>query len=131
MEGTHMYDEQLADELGIDISSLELPVHEYSHEVGRSITGGYVYRGDSLPSLDGAYVFGDWSSSFYPPRGSFFYLEEREPSRWERFSLEPMEVFNRYLLGFGQDENGELYVLSSTSLGPTGTSGDVRRIITP
>lgn len=131
MEGTHMYDEQLADELGIDISSLELPVHDYSHEIGRSITGGYVYRGEALSSLYGAYVFGDWSSSFYPPRGSLFYLEEREPGRWERFVLEPVQVFNRYLLGFGQDENGELYVLSSTSLGPTGTSGDVRRIIAP
>jgi glucose/arabinose dehydrogenase len=131
MEGAHMYDEQLADELGIDISSLELPINEYSHEIGRSITGGYIYRGEELSSLYGAYVFGDWSSSFYPPRGSLFYLEEREPGRWERFVLEPEQVFNRYLLGFGQDENGELYVLSSTSLGPTGTSGDVRRIIAP
>ena len=131
MEGTYMYDEQLADDLGINISSLEMPINDYSHEVGRSITGGYVYRGDVLSSLYGAYVFGDWSSSFYPPRGSLFYLEEREPGRWERFVLEPAQVFNRYLLGFGQDENGELYVLSSTSLGPTGVSGDVRRIVEP
>lgn len=131
MEGTHMYDDQLADDLGLNISLLEMPIHDYSHEVGRSITGGYVYRGDVLSSLYGTYVFGDWSSSFYPPRGSLFYLEEREPGRWERFVLEPAPVFNRYLLGFGQDENGELYVLSSTSLGPTGTSGDVRRIVAP
>lgn len=131
MEGTHMYDEELADELDINISSLELPIHEYSHEVGRSVTGGYLYRGDALPNLYGTYVFGDWSSSFYPPRGSLFYLEEREPGRWERFSLEPAQGFNRYLLGFGQDENGELYVMSSTALGPTGTSGDVRRIVPP
>ncbi|MGC9554915.1 MAG: PQQ-dependent sugar dehydrogenase, partial [Thermoplasmatota archaeon] len=131
MEGTHMYDEELADELGINISSLELPIHDYSHEVGRSVTGGYVYRGSAIPNLYGAYVFGDWSSSFYPPSGSLFYLEERETDQWERFSLEPAQAFNRYLLGFGQDENGELYVLSSTALGPTGTSGDVRRIIPP
>ena len=131
MEGTHMYDEELADELGINISELEMPIHEYSHEVGRSITGGYVYRGDAFPDLYGTYVFGDWSSSFYPPSGSLFYLEEREPGRWERFPLEPASAFNRYLLGFAQDENGELYVLSSTSLGPTGTSGDVRRIVAP
>jgi glucose/arabinose dehydrogenase len=131
MEGTHMYDEQLADDLGIDISSLDLPIHDYSHEIGRSITGGYLYRGDVLSDLYGTYVFGDWSSSFYPPRGSLFYLEERESGRWERFLLEPSLVFNRYVLGFGQDEDGELYVLSSTSLGPIGTSGDVRRISVP
>ncbi len=131
MEGTHMYDAALADELGINISSLEMPINEYSHEVGRSVTGGYVYRGDALPELYGAYVFGDWSSSFYPPRGSLFYLEEREPGRWERFALEPAGGFNRYLLSFAEDENGELYVLSSTSLGPTGTSGDLRRVVSP
>ncbi|MGC9308360.1 MAG: PQQ-dependent sugar dehydrogenase [Thermoplasmatota archaeon] len=131
MEGTHMYDEDLADELDIDIDSLELPIHDYSHEVGRSITGGYVYRGNALPNLYGTYVFGDWSSNFYPPSGSLFYLEEREPGRWERFPLEPASAFNRYVLGFGQDEDGELYVLSSTALGPTGTSGDVRRIVAP
>ncbi len=131
MEGTHMYDAALADELGINISELEMPINEYSHEVGRSVTGGYVYRGSALPDLYGTYVFGDWSSSFVPPRGSLFYLEEREPGRWERFTLEPAEPFNRYLLGFGQDENGELYVLSSTSLGPAGTSGDLQRIVAP
>ena len=131
MEGTHMYDAALADDLGINISELEMPINEYSHEVGRSITGGYVYRGSELPNLYGTYVFGDWSSSFVPPRGSLFYLEEREPGRWERFTLEPAEPFNRYLLGFGQDENNELYVLSSTSLGPAGTSGDMRRVVAP
>lgn len=38
------------------------PIWEYGHEVGQSITGGFVYRGRDLPALFGVYVFGDFSS---------------------------------------------------------------------
>jgi hypothetical protein len=37
----------------------------------------------------------------------------------------------RYVKGFGEDEDGELYLLSTLSLGPSGTSGDVRRLRKP
>ena len=36
------------------------PIHAYGHEEGISITGGFVYRGSRLPSLQGQYIFGDW-----------------------------------------------------------------------
>ena len=45
-----------------DRDGLELPVVEYDREGGCSITGGYVYRGARLPSLAGAYVYGDFCS---------------------------------------------------------------------
>ena len=129
MEGNNPYDPDLADLLGIDIETLGKPIHEYSHSIGKSITGGYVYRGTESPKLFGKYVFGDWSSSFVVSNGKIFYLEEVSPDVWERFELKPSEQFNRYVLSFGEDENGELYLLSKTTLGPTGDTGDVRRII--
>ena len=128
LEGTHGYDLELADELGIDINILKEPIHEYSHSLGRSITGGFVYRGTENEELIGKYVFGDWSSSFILPRGSVFYLEEVKPGVWQRFDLITSEAFNRFVMSFGEDENGEIYVLSKTSLGPTGSSGDIRKI---
>jgi hypothetical protein len=60
----------------------------------------------------------------------------RQPSgagvQWELQTLQvdeaPDGLLNHYLLGFGQDHNGELYVLTSDSRGPTGTSGRVYRL---
>ena len=38
------------------------PVAEYGHDLGCSVTGGYVYRGSAQPRLQGVYVFGDYCS---------------------------------------------------------------------
>ncbi|WP_009965167.1 PQQ-dependent sugar dehydrogenase [Verrucomicrobium spinosum] len=37
------------------------PIHEYPHSDGISITGGFIYRGEKLPNLKGAYIYGDWA----------------------------------------------------------------------
>jgi hypothetical protein len=47
-----------------DTIGLEMPVYEYLHPLGRSITGGYVYRGMELPLLEGAYIYGDFLSGY-------------------------------------------------------------------
>lgn len=39
-----------------------LPIFAYSHHVGKSVTGGYVYRGCESPNLNGLYIFGDFMS---------------------------------------------------------------------
>jgi hypothetical protein len=38
------------------------PVLSYGHDIGESVTGGFVYRGSDLPRLRGWYVFGDFIS---------------------------------------------------------------------
>ena len=130
-EGSNFYDENLLSELNLTIEDLEFPIHEYDHDLGKSITGGYVYRGDSQSELYGSYIFGDWSNDYVPPGdGKLYYLKEIEPDVWERFDLivDGSNNINRFILSFGEDELGNIYVLSKTKLGPNGETGDVRRI---
>ena len=56
MEGFHCYPQSAS----CDKTGLTLPVAEYDHETGCSVTGGYVYRGPSLPELHGSYFYGDY-----------------------------------------------------------------------
>ncbi len=55
MEGTLPY-------VGGNETGLELPIWEYSHDVGNAIIGGYVYHGSATPVLTGAYVYGDYGT---------------------------------------------------------------------
>jgi glucose/arabinose dehydrogenase len=105
------------------------PLLEYDHVSGGSaIIGGFVYHGSLLPQLDGKYVFGDLSNSTFagPPNGRLFYAD---------LSGGPINEFNMnlpldmWVKGFGEDANGELYVLATTALGPTGTTGEVFEIV--
>ncbi len=103
--------------------------------VGRSVVGGYVYRGPSIPELQGYYVFGDWSTSFVKADGSLFIASEDNASTWQAKEVSvqrengPGNSLNRFLLSFGEDEDGELYLLTSRSLGPIGSSGEVYKIV--
>jgi uncharacterized repeat protein (TIGR03806 family) len=47
---------------GRDISEATPPLHEYDRSIGKSIIGGYVYRGTKFPSLYGSYIYGDFSA---------------------------------------------------------------------
>jgi glucose/arabinose dehydrogenase len=49
---------------GCNRSGLTLPVYEYSHAEGCSVTGGVVYRGCRMPDLAGTYFFGDFCTGF-------------------------------------------------------------------
>lgn len=85
-------------------ANLELtdPVWEYDHSQGCSITGGYVYRGPSLPEWQGIYVFGDFCT------GSVWGLLQTAPGIWE---AELMYKTGAGISSFGEDDDGELYLL--------------------
>ena len=93
--------------------------------------GGFVYRGKESRSLRGKYVFGDFSRTFFPGDGRLFWLDtEGVPTDIFEFRLtEFNDDLNLYLFGFGEDDDGELYVLTSTNLGPTGNGGEVWRLV--
>ncbi len=77
------------------------PVYEYSHDVGRSVTGGYVYRGEQVADLVGTYVYGDYVS------GTVWGLSPDGDGYSNRTLLE--SGFN--LSSFAEDNGGELYAL--------------------
>ncbi|HET6341546.1 MAG TPA: PQQ-dependent sugar dehydrogenase [Gemmatimonadota bacterium] len=100
MEGTECFGDDACDRTG-----LVLPVVEYDHGEGCSVTGGFVYRGDALPELQGHYFFSDFCSGFvrsFRLAGGAA-VEER---RWPE--LEP----GGSVPSFGEDANGELYILT-------------------
>jgi len=127
MEGNYVYDQPLADLLGINPNSLAAPFHEYDHSVGFSVIGGFVYNGMQDTELVGKYVFADWGSNYIFPSGKLFYLEKTSPDVWTREELIP-QWFNQYITGMGEDKDGELYILTKTTLGPVGKTGGVSRI---
>ena len=92
-------------------AGMTLPVNVYGHDLGCSVTGGYVYRGAAYPSLQGIYLFADYCS------GRIWGLE---PGTWVRTELADT-TYN--ISSFGEDESGELYL---TTLG-----GAVYRVVTP
>ena len=89
-----------------DLAQFTLPVLEYSHGEGCSITGGYVYRGAAIPALQGHYFYADycqgWVRSFRLQDG-----QAVEPQQW------PTLAPGGTITSFGQDAAGELYVLTA------------------
>ena len=83
------------------------PIWEYDHQVGKSITGGLVYRGKRLPELQGHYVYADFVS------GKIWALKvNHKTGRVEKNFRIPS---NRMpVLAFGEDEAGELYFATET-----------------
>ena len=98
---------------------------------GIAVIGGYIYRGEAIPELKGRYVYGDWSAAFNVPSGGVFVAAEGE-GEWSSGPLSlagyPDGRLDRFLLSFGQDLSGEIYLLTSESGGPSGASGAVHRL---
>lgn len=102
MEGTHCFDASTCDQAG-----LVLPIFEYDHSLGCSITGGYVYRGQLFPEMAGNYFASDYCS------GMFWRLF-KEGDTWVQDMLLDSDLI---VSSFGEDVNGELYALNYWSGG--------------
>jgi glucose/arabinose dehydrogenase len=98
MEGSECFNPST----GCSKSNLTLPVAEYSHDFGCTIIGGYRYRGKKIPTLDGIYLFGDYCS------GRIWALTGDAQAGWTKTEV----LQTKYSISsFGEDENGELYLL--------------------
>ncbi len=78
------------------------PVIEIPHTLGASVTGGYVYRGKKFPELVGAYVFGDWETRR-------IWAARIDGDRLK--SMVELADPNVRVVAFGEDHDGELYVV--------------------
>lgn len=109
--------------------SLTAPVAEYSHFDGIATIGGFVYRGRlASPVLEGLSVFGDLLGAD-GASGRLFFSDLSNGVIFE-FQIGPNDVpLGAFLKGFGQDGRNEIYVLDDTNIGPSGTGGEVRRIV--
>ncbi|HZG68144.1 MAG TPA: PQQ-dependent sugar dehydrogenase, partial [Herpetosiphonaceae bacterium] len=86
---------------GCNRAGLVLPIVEYDHDFGCSITGGYRYRGQAAPAFGDAYFFADYCS------GRIWGLAQHGAGVWNHSDLLDS---NLSISSFGEDEQGELYV---------------------
>ena len=98
-EGTHVHEEKDLNPVG----HLVMPVYEYSHDLGCSVTGGFVYRGDEIPAARGRYFFADYCSD-----RMWSLVLRGGKARDVRRDAIPVSAVS----SFGEDAHGELYVLS-------------------
>jgi hypothetical protein len=99
---------------------------------GVSITGGYVYRGKALPDWQGKYIFGDWSRSFIKADGVLFAATKATDGKWTWERIKPathQESLPFFITAFGQDSEGEIYVLTNGSNAVIGSTGKVFKIV--
>jgi glucose/arabinose dehydrogenase len=97
-----------------------------------AIVGGNVYRGSAIPNYDGKYIFGSLSGGGGVASGKMYLAKPTNAGLW-LFNTIPLKSFpndlGQYLKGFGQDAKGEIYVTTSTRLGPAGNTGKVYKLV--
>jgi len=97
MEGFHCYNPAT----NCNDGTLTLPVVEYAHGPGCSVSGGYIYRGSQYPQLYGVYFYSDYCS------GDISGLVHNCDGSW---TTTPLLDTTMNIVAFGEDEAGEMYV---------------------
>jgi glucose/arabinose dehydrogenase len=118
--------------------TLRDPVIEFANAkqaggLSLTVVGGNVYRGRRVPALAGMYVFGGATSSFTGPDGRVFASPQQDDGLWTIHELlvDGTDRIGYVVKGFGQDREGEVYIMATKTLGPTGTTGTVLKIVQP
>lgn len=112
MEGFHCFDPAQ----GCVVGDRVLPVAEYPHSAGRSVTGGQVYRGSAIPGLRGRYVFGDFTN------GNLWAItRDAGPIDQSDVALDSALSIS----AFARDSDGELLVLNYFG----GPGGGIHRLV--
>jgi glucose/arabinose dehydrogenase len=110
MEGGQCYSS-----ITCDMTGLTLPVFDYPHVNDHcSVTGGFTYRGQDFPDVQGIYFFADFCS------GTIWGMQDT-PSGWDTQELTSEDFF---ISSLGEDESGELYLADRRA-----DTGAVYRII--
>ena len=99
-EGQHIYNQSICN----SNTTYTPPITDYPHDPGayqNSVTGGYIYRGAAIPTLQGTYIFGDYVN------GKIWSLADYQSSP----TVQLIEDLPIYLSSFAEDQNGELFAL--------------------
>uniref|UniRef100_A0A8C8YGM1 HHIP like 2 n=1 Tax=Prolemur simus TaxID=1328070 RepID=A0A8C8YGM1_PROSS len=132
-EGFECYDQELCRNASLDDV---LPIYSYSHAVGKSVTGGYVYRGCESPNLNGLYIFGDFMS------GRLMALrEDRKAKTWRKRDIcvggaacafpGLTGTHGKFITSFAEDEAGELYFLATSFPSAYAPLGSIYKVVDP
>lgn len=127
------------DDRGKQLLDPVIEINNWQNPLGghaTTIIGGYVYRGTKIPEWQGKYIFGSFSQSPSTPDGELFITTPLggPGTNWsfEKLMLkENSSDLGYYLKGFGQDNNGELYITVSSNAGPGGNTGKVYKLLAP
>lgn len=104
--------------------------------MGKSVTGGYVYRGCESPNLNGLYIFGDFMS------GRLMALQEdKKTQKWSKRDIclgnsscafpGLISSYSKFIISFAEDEAGELYFLATSYPSAYAPHGSIYKFVDP
>jgi len=103
MEASHCFNPTSCDPATLKVV---MPIAEYPHSQGCSVTGGYVYHGTQFPQLNGVYLYADYCT------GTLWGLRHEADGSWSQAEL---LASGKIISSFGLDAAGELYLIDHRS----------------
>lgn len=119
MEGLHCY----SPSTNCDMSGITLPLIEIERADGRSISGGAVYRGSSIPGLRGAYFYADYATNLV-----WYAYYDRDAGTVSDSISVTQELNPITIVAITNGNDGELYFTSFGQFGATPTPGAIYKL---